>query len=265
MSDIYPVTRERHGSKAWRKHVLPDTAVTDQVVSLVSRELVATQQWTVCAFMKLPGSDGGTEFIPVAMLGFQKNQNLFVGADGRWSGRTLPAIYATHPFKLGMVSREGKEELALCVDEAGGLVVEAGQGEPFFDPDGQPSAAAKNMLRELLRYRQDREQTRSHCRQLEEAGLFQAWPLRIEDSSGVRVQDGLFRIDESVLKALAPETLAALRDSGALALAYGQLFSMQNANLLGTLAAQRTAPVVPPAPGGDFTSQDHGIISFDNL
>lgn len=260
MSEFYPVSRERHGNKAWRKMVLPATARSDQVVVLVARELISTQNWTACAFIK-----SGDEFAPVALCGLEKGQNLFVDTQGNWSGRTLPAHYANYPFKLG---KFGNEELALCIDEASGVVVDAGQGERFFTDEGQPGQAAQDKLRDLLRYRQEREQTRNQCRQLNDAGLLVPWPLKVQHTDGLRTQEGLFQIDEGALNEVPAKTLVALRDSGALLLAYCQLLSMQNIALLSQLAQKRghfRAKTELAADLGNMFNTDNGTLSFDNL
>ena len=59
--------------------------------------------------------------------------NLFVGPDGHWLGGYVPASLRSYPFRV--LGSEGSGQLALCVDEDSGLVVEDSmEREKSFSP-----------------------------------------------------------------------------------------------------------------------------------
>ena len=71
--------------------------------------------------------------VPVAMLGLRAGENLFVGDDGRWDARYVPAFVRRYPFVLAQAP--GEQQLAVCVDEAfAGWNIS--EGEPLFDEQG---------------------------------------------------------------------------------------------------------------------------------
>ncbi|MGD1213214.1 MAG: SapC family protein [Candidatus Acidiferrales bacterium] len=70
---------------------------------------------------------------------------MFVGPDGRWLGSYVPAWYRGYPFRL--LQQEGADEMVLCIDESGKLIVDSKDpGEEFFAADGSPSPAVKPIL-----------------------------------------------------------------------------------------------------------------------
>lgn len=260
MIDVHPVTPQRHAGKAWRQ---PDSlrfAASLQVVELTARDVIGALSYTCCAFMV-----DANGFLPVAVLGLDKDQNLFVDAAGRWLGRSLPAVFNHYPFKLGKLD---EDRLVLSFNEGSGLLVDSGQGAPFFGSDGGPSEQARTKLAELVQYEKEMQLTRSQCTKLEEAGLFEPWPLQVQQEQVTRTLEGLYKINEPAMNALAPADFAALRDSGALILAYGQLFSMQHVQQLGRMAqrrAEKSARTELAAGLGNMFGTDNGTLSFDNL
>ncbi len=216
----------------------------------------------------------GGEIVPVALLGLKPGKNLFVAADGRWLGGYVPAAYRSYPFALAS-TEDGQQ--VLCIDEGSGLLSDDA-GEVLFTEDKRPAAAVAEVLDFLTQVAANRQVTRRICALLKEHGVVQPWPLRLRTAEGEQSVAGLLRIDEGALNALPAETFVALRNAGALALAYCQLLSMQHLARLGPLAqaqAQAQAQAhqhaaqqasAPPAAELDleFLNQG-GTISFGNL
>jgi len=267
MTDVQPVTRERHAEYFWKRPVSFFFTRNEQIVPLVASEFAATAAYTTCAFMKTAG-----DHILVALLGLEKQQNLFVDPKGSWLGRCVPRAFLQYPFSLAGSGGE-VQNLMLSVDEASDLVLgdgAGGEGEPFFDADGNPTPKTMERLRELLDYREQMKQTITMCAQLADLGLLKAWQLKVQAESSTTELAGLLRIDEERLRQLTGQEMISLRDSGALALAYTQLFSLQNNPLLAQLVRfrrqnearqQNLAANVPQ----DLFSSDSGNINFDKL
>lgn len=190
----------------------------------------------------------------VALLGLLGEENLMVGTDGRWLGGPVPAILQHHPF-LRVRSSDGKDLLG--VDESGLLPPGASGGTPLFN--GNTAAPELSViLEQLVKSDIQRQQTRQTVTVLDQQGLIEPWDIQVQVDEGVRKIDGLFRINEKRLNEAPAECLLTVRDCGGLALAYGQLLSMQHVQKLANLAeARRRAERALTA--------DHGIISFANL
>jgi hypothetical protein len=132
--------------------------------------------------------------------------------------------------------------VALCFDEDSKLLTK-NEGEALFDAEGQPTPTTKNILGFLNHVEQNRKLTQLLCQSLADHNLLQAWPIKVQTEDGKqKTIQGLLRIDEEALNKLGSSALQALQRSGALAIAYMQLLSMQHligvANLARALAEQ---------------------------
>ena len=53
---------------------------------------------------------------PVALLGLEKNKNLFVDEKGAWTANYIPAYVRRYPFILATAD-DNKDNFAVCIDE----------------------------------------------------------------------------------------------------------------------------------------------------
>ena len=221
MVNIVPVNSDRHAGKAWRRPSSFAFAATQAVVPLVAAEFAPAALAMPIAFIEQAGT-----YMPVGILSPLAGRNFFIGPAGQWLGTYVPAGLRGYPFRLGR--REGSEQLALCIDEDSGLVVEAdAAAEAFFAADGSLAPATKSMLDFLAAVQHSRMSTDLAVTTLAEAGLIEPWTLQVktgaETTETVR---GLFRINEAALNALDDTVFLRLRKVTALPLAYLQLLSM---------------------------------------
>lgn len=262
MSSVHPVSVSRHGNQRWQHRSNYAFAAKDAVCPLVAEELPKAIMSLPIAFVA--AAEG---FVPVAVLGLVAGQNLFVAPDGRWVGSYVPAFYRGYPFVLAC-SENGQH--VLCIDEASGLLSDT-TGEAFFGEAGNPSEALSEVLNFLTHVSSSRHSTQRACTVLQEHGLLQPWPIKVQGKQGVQDVVGLFRINEGALNSLSSEGLGAVRDVGALSLAYCQLLSMQHLGQLGQLAQaheqialQQAAQTSSPELNLEFLKQGD-TISFGNL
>jgi len=170
----------------------------------------------------------GSGYSLVALLSFLPGQNLFVGPDGKWMGRYIPALIRAYPFRL--VDAPGKEGMVLRVEED--AVRDAGEGEPFFDENGELAQPVQEILDFLKETEQSRLGTEAAVGALTDAGVLTEWNLKVND----KPLKGIYRIDEGAFNSLDDETFLRLRKAGALPVAYAQLLSMGNIRVLQRLA-----------------------------
>jgi hypothetical protein len=257
------ISAENFSGKAWKRYTGYAFAAGETLIPLVVAELVQAVPAMPLAFIQI-----GEGFQLVAVTALQPGTNLFVAPDGRWLGAYVPAALRGYPFRL--VKPQDREESVLCIDEASGLVVEAGQGETFFDEDGQPGKTLKGVLELLSQVEQSRMATQTAVDALVAAGLVQPWPLSINQGEQNVPVTGLYRIDEAALNALENEAFLALRRSGALPVAYAQLLSMNQLAVLQRLSQiQENFKASAPSVGQKFAglkgiglSQDNGTLTF---
>lgn len=187
--------------------------------------------------------------MPVALLGLEPGQNLFVDEQGQWLAGYVPACLRSHPFTL-VRPRQGKApdgaDYVVCIDESCDRLARADQGEALFNDDGTPSEALGRVIEFLKQYQLQRELTAQAASALGEAGLLQPMQAKVSLKSGRELAlNGFLTVDREALAALGGEVLQALHASGALELAYLHLASLHRFDDL----VNRYAKLEPVAAG----------------
>ena len=173
----------------------------------------------------------GDPAVPVAVLGLQKSENLFVDADGRWAeGVYVPGYVRRYPFIF--LERPEESQFALCIDEDSGLI-EDGTGERALFADGEPTDLTKRALEFCSAYHRQFIATREFCEALKTSGILEEKTANIAVGGDQRIAlQGLRLIDEEKFRALPDETFLEWRRRGWLPAVYCQLMSQNNWALL---------------------------------
>lgn len=242
MTQVHPLDPNRHRTHGWKRHDHYRFAAKDAWAPLLIAELPAALAVYPLAFA--PNSEGGYQL--VALQGLHEGQNLLVTPDGRWAAGYTPSHYRGYPFSLQRLRPEAKghekQQWVLCFDHASRLYRERpdhDRGEQrFFDDRGEPTRLMARLLSFLKQTASNRELTDRAVAVLERAGLLVDWSLPVESPDAERpLLAGLKRVDQPALNALSAADLAKLRDTNALPLAYGQLFSQSRLGVLKKFAA----------------------------
>lgn len=267
MSKLVVLSREAHAAARFKKPDGYAWVAGEAVLPLLAVELPVAVMSLPLAFVRHEGA-----YRLVAVLGLTMGRNLFVAADGRWMGGYVPAAARGYPFALA--KNEQDSSWVLCFDADSGLIGEAVAGEPVFAEDGTLSQVILQQVEFLQQVEQCRGVTAAACAALDAAGCFKPWPIVLKTSEGERSIDGIFQVNEAALNALDSEGFLALREAGALLVAYCQLLSMRHLPVLGQLLdvhAQAQAPlsVLPVNENGreldlSFLS-DGGVINFSGI
>lgn len=260
--ELYAVCLERHEKLSWSKPSGYAHAAKDALAVVGSQEMVKLVPHASLGFISVENT-----FASVILLGLEVGRNLLVTMDGRWIGGAVPMCYQLYPFQIARSDQS--DELMVCIDEASGLVSGKGTGESFYTEDKQPTPALSDLIEKLTAYERDKEHNKGACAVLQKYNLFEAWPLSIQNPDGEHSQDitGLYRINEATLNDLPGDALVELRSTGALAVAFAQLFSMQNVHRLAELSLRHDAHkqhLARQAASAASLSQGD-TISFDNL
>ncbi|MCD6008528.1 SapC family protein [Halomonas sp. IOP_31] len=209
----------------------------------------------------------GEQYQPVALLGLDGQTNLYVAPNGKWLGSYVPASLRGYPFTLAN-TEDGQTALCIAQDH----LLESEQGEPLFDGEGRLNERVQQTLNFLQECEKSRQLTQQAAKALGDSGVIEPWPLQVERGEGqepLKVQ-GLYRINETALNELSAEAFASLRSHGALALAYGQLFSMHQLSQLTERAkfhakhqAQQPVEKAPSEPLESLFGGDDDEMVFD--
>lgn len=205
-------------------------------------------------------SEGPEGLHLVAVLGARAGQNDCLGDGGRWRTGYVPSQLRAFPF-APVASDNGAPGVGF--DHDSGLwrdTPDPARGDiRFFDIDGQPAAALQRAEAFLRQSVENRAITDAAVRELAKAGLLVPWQFPDAVSDGTP-PEGLLRVNQKALHALAPETLAHLMRANALALAYAQIFSVPRLNILAGLRDLDSAQGDAQASG--LFGSDEGDLDF---
>ena len=78
--------------------------------------------------------------MPAALLGIRDKENLYVGQNGNWNAKYVPAFIRRYPFVFS--STDGGR-FTLCLDHEFDGVNRSGLGERLFDFEGSAPSICK--------------------------------------------------------------------------------------------------------------------------
>jgi hypothetical protein len=237
-----PLNREQHGKLGLVHKDKPyGFAVAGTAVPLTVTEFAP-------AALSFPVIFAGEERTPLAIMGLNTGENLFVHADGGFEpGVYIPAYIRRYPFVLA--NDEGGERLIVCIDTGSDLLKKGGD-TPLFDAKGEPTEYTQNCIKFCDDFEIERRRTDSFVQLLKDNDLFELKTATVPTQSpdGVagepQVVAEYFGVSEEKLNALSAEKIKELQTSGALAQIYAHLVSLTGWDRLIALALvkQNQAP-----------------------
>lgn len=231
----------RHGSLGLTARADFSFARTAHAISVVASEMPAAMRSYPIVFI-------GDAKAPVIITGLRQDQNLFVGADGKWAEpHYIPAYVRRYPFILADESKT-TGRLTLCIDRASERVVEqmpsskdSDEITPFFDGN-EPAEASKQALAFCSQFQTDFNATCAMIDKIDAHGLFAPRQSKVTLEGGETLNLTDFQvIDEPAFNKLSDEAFLDLRKSGALALLYCHLASSNSWTSLVFQASLRRA------------------------
>ena len=180
-------------------------------------------------------------FIAHAILGFEKDENLFVEGD-RWISTFVPATLARGPFSLGYIrGEEGGDVPAavkVMIDEQHPRLCPDGQ--PVFLPLGGETPYLEGIKRVLQTVDAGLRADRVFYRELVAMELLEEVKISISVFAELRYDfTGYYTINQEKLAALGAEPLLRLHRSGLLAPVYFLISSLGNFQRLVNLKIAR--------------------------
>lgn len=159
---------------------------------------------------------------PVFVVGVDLESNVFVGEDGKWRARYVPAYLRRYPFMLGDL---GDQKSVLCID--GGYKAPEEGGERLFDEKGEATAYLNSAIQFVDHYAAAARRTDALIDALKKFDLLHAIVVDVrKGASERRSLQGFHAVSEARLAQLDDASFLELRRSGALPLIYAHLFSL---------------------------------------
>jgi hypothetical protein len=258
------ISTDLHAKSCFRLRQGFEFADNQQIVGVLIEELAVLIPHYACAFIK----DDAGSYKLVALLGLGGERNLFVNFEHKWLCEYVPAALRAYPFTLADKPDSDSGEKILCIDTD--YLTDESEAKPIFDGEGNLGSEVARVLDFLNKCDRGRVQTQNACAALENAGLIRPWELSISKGEGQEPQkvSDLYQIDEMALSKLDSSVVTGLISSGALGVAYAQLFSMhqiykldKNLTYLNRQQMQRDSQ---PSVAGLF-GEDEGSLNFDGF
>lgn len=163
----------------------------------------------------------GLGFEPVALLGLQPGQNLFL-REPEWDAPVVPLAIERLPFFIG---RDG-DELLVHVD-LDSPRLSTTEGEPVFLPHGGSTEFLQRMTSVLLAIHEGLQGTPAFVAAMLQHELLEPLALDVALSDGTRLPlNGYYTVHEERLRALNGDVLQQLSRAGHLQAAYMALASL---------------------------------------
>lgn len=204
------------------------------------------------ACLSYPIIFAGEQRQPLAVMGLNPGQNLFVKDDGGFeTGAYVPAYIRRYPFVLA--NDEAQQRMIVCIERPSELFREEGHDMPLFDDKGEPSEYTQNAIKFCEDFETERRRTEAFVKMLTDLDLLETkravfTPTLPGGQQGEpQMLAEYFGVSEEKLKGLKPAKLAELRDNGALEKIYNHLASLVGWDRLIALASARGAAQAPVA------------------
>jgi hypothetical protein len=192
-------------------------------------------------FFRKDASTG--EFVSVALLGFSKDENLFLDGRGGWNAAYVPAVIARGPFLIGFQERQegGEVQRAPVIHvDLDSPRVSSTEGEPVFMPLGGNTPYLDRIASILNGINLGLGVTKAMFAAFSAADLIEPVKLEIKFNSEEQYNLlGLHTISQQKLANLDAETLHKLHRAGFLQGAFLVANSLTNVQRLIELKGRR--------------------------
>ena len=192
----------------------------------------------------------GDEKLPIAVMGLNAGENMFVKEDGTFeSGIYIPAYVRRYPFVFA--NDQQSNQMILCIDRDAEFITDKGYDMPFFEANGEPTEYTKNCIEFCNNFEVERQRTVSFVQLLRDLDLFETkeasfTPPNPDGTAGTPQKIAeYFGVSEEKLNKLPADKFVELRDNGALGQIYAHMHSLVGWDRLVALAMTRAAQEQP--------------------
>ena len=170
--------------------------------------------------------DGGMT-LPVAILGMEDKQNLYITDDGGWKATYIPAFVRRYPF-IFATGDEGKT-FTLCIDEGFAGCNQENRGERLFNDEGEQTDYLDGVLKFLQEYQLQHQRTRAFCQRLGKLDLLEPMQANVALKSGEKMSLAGFNVvNRDRLKGISADQAQGMLKTDELELIFTHLHSLRN-------------------------------------
>ncbi len=218
-----PVTKERH--RDWFVETGHDYSFARSTNSVPLMTVEFSSAGCEYAIVFAGAGEGTT--VPVAILGIEDKQNLYVTGDGGWKAHYIPAFVRRYPF---IFAADGEAKtFTLCIDEGFAGCNQEGHGRPLFDDQGERTDYLQGVLRFLQQYQVQHQRTQNFVQRLQDLNLLEPMQANVALKSGEKHSLAGFQvISRKELNGLSADVIHELFKDGVLELIYSHLQSLAN-------------------------------------
>ena len=240
-----PLNKDTHGAIGLRRMEKPFAfAAKSHVVPLTVTEFPV-------AAIGYPVIFAGEKYQPLAVMGINAEENLFIQSDGGFEvGAYIPAYIRRYPFVLA--NDAAREQLVVCIDRDAKMLGDL-PDLAFFDDKGEPTDYTKGCIQFCNDFETEARRTESFVQMLRDLDLFETrkatfTPTNPDGSAGEpQIVAEYFAVSEDKLKALPDAKIRELLDNGALGQVFAHLTSLTGWDRLIAIAIARQQKIAPIA------------------
>jgi hypothetical protein len=235
-----PLSKETHAKIGLRRMEKPfGFASKTHVVPLTVTEFPV-------AAIGYPIIFAGEKYQPLAVMGINAEENLFIDPDGSFAvGAYIPAYIRRYPFVLANDS--ARQQMVVCIDRSASMLGEL-PDLPFFDAAGEATDYTKGCIQFCNDFETEARRTESFVNLLRELDLFETRkatynPVNPDGTvPEAQIIAEYFAVSEEKVKALPDAKLRELLENGALGQIYSHLTSLLGWDRLIAIAIARMQP-----------------------
>lgn len=232
-SELVPFNRQEFRGKGKRREAPAGFARNLNSIYITAVEFFQAARSYPIVF----GRDAQTGgYVPVAITGLDKDQNLFVDESGHWHPDSyVPAYVRRWPFFTVQVA-DAEDRNLVCVDPAG---LEDSE-KPFVDAEGNSTEMWQETEKLVQEMENARRQTVEFIRTVNDLELIEPFEAHAVAKGGGNMRlGGMFRISEKKLNELPEKTIKQLMKKGQLSRIYAHLISLESFQRLLNLRLQQ--------------------------
>jgi SapC len=225
MKDFQPLNVEQHKSLGYTEKYGAEYGHQVGAVMILPNEFAKAQREYPILFRK--NSETG-RFFPVALLGLEENENLFLDEKSTWSTRYIPHAMKQGPFIIGLQQQGTEQKLIVYVD-VNDSRIQQNTTAALFNADGTGSTTLNEIRDVLLARHEGSERLESMIEAFLKYDLLERVIIEIDLTNGATINfDAGYTVHIEKLFALENDAVVELHKSGFLSLAYNVADSVNN-------------------------------------
>lgn len=242
--DLMPLNSRDHAEWTAQATDKATWMVNQHAIPLTAEEFIQAQRHFPIIF------SNAADPVPLALMAMNEGMNTFFDDEGKMIEPVyVPAYARRYPYMLAKLTPE-TDELSLCFDPTSNLLGENPEGARLFE-NGEPTDATKATLEFCKNFEEAGMRTQAFVEDLKKHNLLMDGEVSIQGPEGTQpfVYRGFKMVDQEKLRDLRGDVLRQFNQSGALALIFAHLFSLEHMSTVFSRQLQQGKGPAPVAVG----------------